>query len=182
MKKKLLAAIACCAAFTAATPAIAANDATNELVVPMEVLDVEKGNRDAGNVHIMMTEYGALFVAALNDVEPGVYGFHVHENGNCDAVEQDGKKVAGMAAGGHWDPDNTGQHRGPWSNDGHKGDLPALAIDADGNSYAVLAPRLQNLDELKGLSLMIHEGGDNYSDSPAPLGGGGARMICGVIE
>jgi Cu-Zn family superoxide dismutase len=27
---------------------------------------------------------------------------------------------------------------------------------------------------------MIHNGGDNYSDTPQ-LGGGGARMVCGVI-
>ncbi|MCD3149108.1 superoxide dismutase, partial [Salmonella enterica subsp. enterica serovar Enteritidis] len=31
-------------------------------------------------------------------------------------------------------------------------------------------------------SLMIHKGGDNYSHKPAPLGGGGARFACGVIE
>jgi superoxide dismutase, Cu-Zn family len=29
---------------------------------------------------------------------------------------------------------------------------------------------------------MIHSGGDNYSDAPAPLGGGGARIACGVIK
>jgi Cu-Zn family superoxide dismutase len=28
---------------------------------------------------------------------------------------------------------------------------------------------------------MIHAGGDNYSDEPAPLGGGGARVACGVV-
>ena len=28
---------------------------------------------------------------------------------------------------------------------------------------------------------MIHSGGDNYSDEPK-LGGGGARVACGVIE
>jgi Cu-Zn family superoxide dismutase len=28
---------------------------------------------------------------------------------------------------------------------------------------------------------MIHAGGDNYADQPAPLGGGGARIACGVI-
>jgi Cu-Zn family superoxide dismutase len=28
---------------------------------------------------------------------------------------------------------------------------------------------------------MIHAGGDNHADHPAPLGGGGARMACGVI-
>ena len=32
-----------------------------------------------------------------------------------------------------------------------------------------------------GRSIMIHEGGDSYSDKPAPLGGGGARIACGVI-
>ena len=29
---------------------------------------------------------------------------------------------------------------------------------------------------------MIHAGGDNYSDTPAPLGGGGARIVCGVVH
>jgi Cu-Zn family superoxide dismutase len=31
-------------------------------------------------------------------------------------------------------------------------------------------------------SLMIHAGGDNYADQPAPLGGGGTRVACGVIK
>ena len=29
---------------------------------------------------------------------------------------------------------------------------------------------------------MVHASGDNYSDDPAPLGGGGARIACGVID
>ena len=28
---------------------------------------------------------------------------------------------------------------------------------------------------------MVHMGGDNHSDHPAPLGGGGARVACDVI-
>ena len=28
---------------------------------------------------------------------------------------------------------------------------------------------------------MIHAGGDNHADHPAPLGGGGGRIVCGVI-
>ena len=31
-------------------------------------------------------------------------------------------------------------------------------------------------------SIMIHADGDNYSDSSAPLGGGGARIACGAIH
>lgn len=37
-------------------------------------------------------------------------------------------------------------------------------------------------DEVKGHALMVHMGGDNHSDHPAPLGGGGARVACGVID
>jgi Cu/Zn superoxide dismutase len=29
---------------------------------------------------------------------------------------------------------------------------------------------------------LIHAGGDNYSDQPAPLGGGGVRLACGVAK
>jgi Cu-Zn family superoxide dismutase len=29
---------------------------------------------------------------------------------------------------------------------------------------------------------MVHVGGDNYSDTPKPLGGGGGRLVCGVVE
>jgi Cu-Zn family superoxide dismutase len=29
---------------------------------------------------------------------------------------------------------------------------------------------------------MVHAGGDNYADQPAPLGGGGARVACGTIR
>jgi len=46
----------------------------------------------------------------------------------------------------------------------------------------VLAPRLKRLEELKGHALMVHAGGDNYADQPKPLGGGGARVACGVIK
>ncbi len=65
---------------------------------------------------------------------------------------------------------------------GHLGDLPVLTVGADGTaSTAVTAPRLK-MSDVKGRSLMIHAGGDNYSDQPAPLGGGGARVACGVVK
>ena len=66
---------------------------------------------------------------------------------------------------------------------GHKGDLPGLFVAADGTAVTpVLAPKLKSVNELKGHSLMIHVGGDNYHDHPAKLGGGGARMACGIIK
>jgi len=94
---------------------------------------------------------------------------------------KEGKTVPGLAAGAHYDPANTGKHEGPQGK-GHLGDLPALTVAADGTATtAVVAPRLKMAD-MKGRSLMIHAGGDNYSDQPAPLGGGGARVACGVVK
>ncbi|MFP5305560.1 MAG: superoxide dismutase family protein, partial [Gammaproteobacteria bacterium] len=43
----------------------------------------------------------------------------------------------------------------------------------------VLAPRIEP-QQIEGHALMIHAGGDNYSDQPQKLGGGGARIACGV--
>ena len=40
----------------------------------------------------------------------------------------------------------------------------------------------QSFAALRGKAIMIHVGGDNYSDQPAPLGGGGARLACGVLQ
>jgi len=109
-----------------------------------------------------------------------VHGFHIHENGSCESAMKDGQAVAGLAAGGHYDPLGSKKHGSPWG-DGHLGDLPGLVVDAAGKaSYAVLAPRLK-LADIKGRSLMVHAGGDNHADHPMPLGGGGQRMACGVI-
>ena len=101
--------------------------------------------------------------------------------GSCGSGEKDGQMVQGLAAGGHFDPGKTNSHLGPYAN-GHLGDLPALYVDSSGTAvHPVLAPRIY-LYELKGHALMIHQGGDNYADIPKPLGGGGARVACGVVE
>jgi Cu-Zn family superoxide dismutase len=59
--------------------------------------------------------------------------------------------------------------------------LPRLDVDGDGNATTVIIFSDTTTADVAGRSIMIHEGGDNYSDSPAPLGGGGARIACGVI-
>lgn len=95
---------------------------------------------------------------------------------------KDGKASAAEAAGGHYDPHKTGKHAGP-DGDGHLGDLPVLVVNNEGKAVTpVTASRLKSLDEIKDKALMIHVGGDNMSDQPKPLGGGGARFACGVIK
>lgn len=152
------------------------------LDVPVNLVSADGAPKPIGSVHIEETDYGLLFTPKLTDLPAGVHGFHVHEKGSCDAGEKDGVKVAALAAGGHFDPDKTGKHLGPYDKNGHLGDLPAIYVTADGKAdYPVLAPRLKKLSEVKGHALMVHAGGDNHSDHPKPLGGGGDRAACGVI-
>lgn len=159
----------------------AAAFASAETVVSVLKLDSEGVGTMLGTVTISESKYGLVFTPNLKGLPSGIHGFHLHENGSCEAAEKDGKKVAGLAAGGHYDPQKSGRHGTPWG-DGHLGDLPALFVDCDGLATTpVLAPRLK-ISDLKGRALMIHAGGDNHSDQPNPLGGGGARLACGVIQ
>jgi Cu-Zn family superoxide dismutase len=125
-----------------------------------------------GNIVLTDSLYGTLIEPNLRGLAPGPHGFHLHENPSCADY--------GNAAGGHFDPAHTNKHLGPYQQ-GHLGDLPVLWVDKDGKATtAVLAPRLK-LKEFVGHSLMIHEGGDNYADTPQKLGGGGTRIACGVV-
>lgn len=135
-----------------------------------------------GTIGISDASEGLVIMPDLAELPPGDHGFHIHANPDCGpGAGADGQPAAGLAAGGHYDPGSTGKHLGPHGQ-GHKGDLPALRVDSGGNAMnAVIAPQLK-LADVKGRAIMIHAGGDNYSDQPAALGGGGARIACGVIK
>lgn len=165
----------------ALTLAIASSAAFAETIVSMHSVDEKGIATSVGQVAISETKYGLVFSPTLQGLSPGLHGFHVHQNASCDPKEIGGKMVAAGAAGGHYDPLASNVHGTPWG-EGHLGDLPALHVDASGSaSQPVLAPRLK-LSDLGGRALMIHAGGDNHSDHPAALGGGGARIACGVIK
>lgn len=173
MKKKFML-FAIVSSFSALTMAA-------EIAVPMHLVNDKGLDALAGQVTISESSHGLVFTPALKGLTPGMHGFHVHQNPSCLPKELDGKMVPALSAGGHYDPENTKRHGTPWG-DGHLGDLPALFVDAGGNAtQPLLAPRLKMAD-VKERALMIHVGGENHSDHPAPLGGGGARMVCGVIR
>jgi superoxide dismutase, Cu-Zn family len=137
--------------------------------------------KNIGSVRAEDTEYGLLLTPNLTDLSTGIHGFHVHEKPDCGPAEKDGNTVPGLAAGGHYDPEGTGKHEGPYSQNSHLGDLPPLIVSQDGTAtLPILAPRVK-VANLGGRSLTIHAGGDNYSDTPKPLGGGGDRLACGAI-
>ncbi|MGA9110035.1 MAG: superoxide dismutase [Cu-Zn] SodC [Smithella sp.] len=153
----------------------------DEMVIKVHLVSDQGIGKSIGTITATDSKYGLILTPQLSDLPPGIHGFHVHQNPDCNHAMKDGKHVPALAAGGHYDPLKTGKHEGPYGK-GHLGDLPALYAGADGKAtLPVAAPRLK-VSDLKGRSLMIHAGGDNYSDSPEVLGGGGARIACGVIK
>jgi len=175
------AAIAAATTANAQTPTQAAMPG-NKLQAPMTLVTAAGTGKMIGTVMITESSEGLVFTPNLTDLPAGPHGYHVHENGSCGVNEKDGKKVAAGAAGSHLDPSGTKQHLGP-TGQGHLGDLPPLVVGGDGRATVpVTAPRMKSLADVKGKALMIHAGGDNYADKPAPLGGGGERIACGVIQ
>lgn len=150
------------------------------VTVEMHLVDADGVGASAGTITLEKTRHGIVLTPELSGLAPGVHGFHLHEHGSCEPSEKDGTVTPAGAAGGHYDPKKTGRHGAPWG-DGHLGDLPPLYVAADGTATVpVLAPRVK-MKDLHGRALMVHAGGDNFADHPAPLGGGGGRIACGVV-
>lgn len=153
------------------------------IVVPLVQIGVGdmSAEQTIGTVTFSDTDKGLEIVASLSQLAPGEHGFHIHTFPSCAAKEEGGKMVPGLAAGGHYDPRKTQAHLGPDNMEGHAGDLPVLKVNADGKANQTILAKGLKLDEIRGRSIIVHSGGDNYGDAPLPNGGGAMRIACGVI-
>jgi Cu-Zn family superoxide dismutase len=79
-------------------------------------------------------------------------------------------------------PNLKGLPPGQRGSGGHAGDLPVLTVAADGTATETVHALRLSVSSVRGRAVVIHEGGDNFSDQPKPLGGGGARIACGVVS
>ncbi len=156
---------------------------------PSKTIEVYLLNNDAakhgigdkiGTITFSDSTTGLHIGPNLKELPEGPHGFHIHENPSCDGQEKEGKWEPASAAGGHLDPQHTGHHLGP-NGHGHLGDLPVLDVNKQGEAKTATTAKRLKLAEIEGHSVMIHQGPDNYSDVP-PMGGGGARIACGVIK
>jgi Cu-Zn family superoxide dismutase len=149
-----------------------------QMTVEINRISASGAGEKIGSVVVAEGKNGVSFKVSVKGLPAAQRGFHVHEKGDCGPGMKDGKMEAGIAAGDHYDPDGHKSHKGP-KGKGHKGDLPLLKGNAAGIEQTVVAPRLKIAD-VKGRALVIHEGGDNYSDNPEN-GGGKGRVACGVV-
>lgn len=181
LKFKLSAACTLAALFAAGCSTTATMSATdNEQTVTMHAVSAQGVGAEIGTISLHDSPAGLVIRTSLSQLPPGPHGFHIHEKGSCDPAMKDGKAGAALAAGSHYNPNHAPHHGNPLT--GHLGDLPLLNVAADGTAnVTLLAPRIKAAD-VQNLAIMVHAGSDNYSDSPKPLGGGGDRIACGVIQ
>ena len=121
----------------------------------------------------------------VSGLEPGSYGTHVHENGECkEGPDPDGNIIPFGAAGGHLDPNVTRNHDQPEapSTTAHAGDLPMTVVSGDTGTLDFTTPDLSlgdGPDTVVGRAIIVHSGTDDFQTDPG--GNSGERVVCGVI-
>ena len=133
------------------------------------------GNAAKGSVTFTPSGDRLRVIAKVSGLAPGAHGFHIHEKGDCSAVD-------GTSAGGHFNP--TGKaHGNPAAGEHHGGDMPMLDADASGN--ATLDVTLDGIaladgtGAIIGRAVIVHKDADDFKTQPT--GNSGARVACGVI-
>jgi len=123
---------------------------------------------ELGTVDFSEVAAGIQAVVALEGLEAGEHGFHIHDHGICTGDF--------TSAGGHLAFD---EQEHPF----HAGDLPNLVVGEDGAVEVTIVTNaidsLAELDDANGSAIVVHAGADDYATPPS--GNSGARVGCGVI-
>lgn len=171
------------AALLAATGLAAAQDseaqepgAEGSMEATASFIDAE-GN-DAGAATLTDTPHGVLIELGASGLPEGMWvGFHIHENGVCEA------EGGFETAGGHFNPADA-EHGYKAEGGPHAGDMPNQHVADDGSLQAHVFNPWVRLDEgdapIRGKALMIHGHADDYASQPS--GDAGDRIACAVIE
>ncbi|MDO9600582.1 MAG: superoxide dismutase family protein [Azoarcus sp.] len=169
---KLIVAIMACGMINGAT---AADRANAELV--------DRQGTNVGSVTLTEGPHGVLIHVSAKGLPPGPKGIHIHSVGTCEDPDK-----GFVASKGHLNPD--GRKHGLMNPEGpDAGDLPVLFVHADGSVEAEMFTTLASLGgasgraamlDADGAAIVIHENRDDHITQP--IGGAGARIVCGVVK
>jgi superoxide dismutase, Cu-Zn family len=134
-----------------------------------------KGNSVAGIITFTdLPEGGVKVVADLQNISTGLHGIHVHQCGDCSAVDA-------SSAGGHFNPGHE-NHGAPMDTIRHAGDMGNIVADVNQIAhmeYIDYAISLTGEHSIIGRSVIIHKDPDDLKSQPT--GNAGARIGCGII-
>src|SRR5438128_12460046 len=134
-----------------------------------------EGSKVSGTVTFTEVADGVQVHAELTGLTPGKHGVHVHEFGDCSAVDA-------SSAGAHFNPTNQ-PHAGPDTGARHEGDMGNIEADASGGAKLDYVDRQISLTNdaksVIGRSVVVHAKPDDLKTQPS--GDSGARIACGVI-
>jgi Cu-Zn family superoxide dismutase len=138
------------------------------------VLYPTQGNSVTGTITFTVTDQGVRVVADIHGLTPGNHGFHIHECGDCSALD-------GTSAGGHFNPMQK-SHGSPMDMTRHLGDMGNIVADANGDAHLDYIDTVISLSgeySIIGRSIIVHKSEDDLKTQPT--GNAGARIACGVI-
>jgi superoxide dismutase, Cu-Zn family len=133
----------------------------------------------SGRAVLLTTPQGVRVTGTVGGLRPaGSFGFHLHERGDCSAVDA-------SSAGGHFNPGAAPHGRANTAAPHHLGDLDNLVADGDGVAQFDMLVHGVSLggggaDDILGKAIVVHAAADDYRSQPA--GNAGARLACGVIR
>lgn len=163
---------------TAPTPAERPRPGAIEADEALAIVYPTRGHRMGGWVHFKEVEGGVRVLAKFKGLKPNQkHGFHIHEYGDF------GDREAGLTAGGHYDPENTGRHGRPGAEEPHHaGDLGNLEANADGVAgYDRVIKGISvagGPNPILGRAVVVHTRPDDFGQ---PDGNAGPRLGVGVI-
>lgn len=144
-------------------------------------VDLQSGkDESAGTATLEQVTDGVKVTLEGKNIPKGTHGFHIHENGKCEAPDF-------KSAGGHFNPGDT-DHGFDTSEGPHAGDMPNITVGEDGTvkmSYVAENVTLEKGQDNSllgdgGRALVIHQGKDDGKSQPS--GDAGDRFACGTIS
>lgn len=149
---------------------------------PVERADVvlasASGSLVSGRLTAMPMADGVHFTGEIGGLRAnGTHALHVHEKGDCSAVDA-------SSAGGHFNPAGA-PHGRVGQPPHHAGDMDNIVADAQGVAKVDAHARGVTLGDgsatdILGRAVVVHAQPDDYRSQPA--GNAGARVACGVIR
>jgi Cu-Zn family superoxide dismutase len=133
-----------------------------------------QNNTASGVITFTRIQGGVKVVADLQGLSKGKHGIHIHECGDCTAVD-------GSSAGGHFNP-MAKSHGAPSDIMRHEGDMGNIEADDSGNAHLEYVDNTISLvgpTSIIGRSVIIHQHEDDLKTQPT--GNAGPRIACGVI-